>query len=57
MDRHTPVPVTVKLHPQVNSRLEDELKRLNAKSATPYTKQRYIEEAVLRRLSGEWKSL
>ena len=47
------VRVSLNLDPRVNKRLEDVIKRM----MPPTTKQRFIEEAIIRRLAEDWKSL
>jgi hypothetical protein len=47
------VRVNLKLDPRVNRRVDDAVKR----TIPPTTKQRFIEEAVIRRLAEDWKSL
>lgn len=48
-----PIRVSLKLDPRVNKRVEDAIKRM----IPPTTKQRFIEEAVIRRLAEDWKTL
>jgi hypothetical protein len=48
-----PVRVNLKLHPHINKRLEDVTKKM----IPSQTKQRYIEEAIIRRLSQDWKTI
>jgi hypothetical protein len=47
----TQVRHTLKLNPQTDKRIDDILKRM----VPACSKQRYIEEAVIRRLSEDWK--
>jgi hypothetical protein len=53
MKEIVPVRVSLKLHPQINARLEEILKKMVPKQ----TKQQYIENAVARRLSQDWKNI
>ena len=53
MKEIVPVRVSLKLDPRINKRLEDVIRKL----IPPQTKQRYIEDAVVRRLSQDWKTL
>ena len=48
-----PVRVNLKLDPRVNRRVEDVIKRM----IPPTTKQRFIEEAVIRRLAEDWRGV
>jgi hypothetical protein len=45
------VRVNLKLDPRINKRLED----VTAKLVPPQTKQRYIEDAIIRRLAEDWR--
>ena len=49
----TPVRLTLRLDPRINRRVEDAIKRAIPKT----TKQRFIEEAVIRRLAEDWKGV
>lgn len=46
-----PVRVNLKLDPRINKRLEDVITRM----VPPQTKQRFIEDAIVRRLAKDWK--
>lgn len=49
--------VVINLHPQTYARVQVEVRKLNADRLknSAYSMQRYIEEAILRRLSQDWK--
>ena len=47
------VRVNLKLDPRINKRLEDVTNKL----VPPQTKQRYIEDAIIGRLSEDWKRI
>ena len=48
-----PIRMNLKIDPLVNGRIEQARKQC----VPPQTKQKYVTEAVLRRLSQEWKTL
>lgn len=45
--------VNLKLDPRINRRVDDIVKRM----IPPTTKQRFIEEAVIRRIADEWRGV
>ena len=49
--------VSLNLHPQTYGSIQNAVKRLNDKRSTRYTMQRFIEEAILRRISEDWRTL
>ena len=49
--------VSLNLHPQTYGSIQNAVKRLNDKKSTRYTMQRFIEEAILRRISEDWRTL
>ncbi len=48
-----PVRITLKLDPRINKRVDDVIKKM----IPPQSKQRFIEEAVIRRLAQDWKGV
>jgi hypothetical protein len=48
-----PVRVTLKLDPRVNRKMEDVIKRM----VPPTTKQRFIQDAVIKRLAEDWRGV